>query len=146
MSVVVAKVKALNRQLDQISCLEPIESDAAIDSTSSLYLSYLNASLSILSAPAYTTLPLHEIARLIVEVNQAKLQEPEQVTQSNYAKELEWLFLARCTVDVYACLLEQLFQQTLPLAQDIFYWDSVLSQPSWRLLFLLQSLDLSNLG
>ena len=93
----------------------------------------------------HTSPSLDQIARLIIEVNQAKLKEPDYITQSDYAKDLEWLFLARCTVDVYGCLLEQLFRQTLPLAQDIFYWDDVLSHPAWRLLFLIQSPSPKNL-
>jgi hypothetical protein len=65
--------------------------------------------------------------------------ELEEVLQSDYAVKLEWLFLARCSVDAYACLLDQLFEQTLPPVRDIFYWDDVLSTPTWRFLFLVQS-------
>lgn len=141
MSVAVDRVNALKHQLDSLATVHALSvpPETSQSTSQSLYLSELHSSLSILSTPARTTPSLDQITRLIIEVNQAKLDEPEAITQSEYAKELEWLFLARCTVDVYGGLLEQLFQQTLPLARDIFYWDDVLSQPAWRLLFLIQS-------
>jgi nuclear control of ATPase protein 2 len=140
MSVVLDKVNALKSQLSTQSAshIQSIPSDIPTTSTS-LYLSELNTSLSILSAPSHTTPSLDQVVRLLIEVNRAKLNEPETTTQTEYAKELEWLFLARCTIDVYGALLQQLFQQTLPLAKDIFYWDDVLFQPTWRLLYLIQS-------
>ena len=140
MSVVIDKVNALKKQLNTLATAQIQSAPAeAPTETTSTYVLELHASLSILSAPAHTSPSLNQITRLIIEVNQAKLKEPDYITQSDYARDLEWLFLARCTVDIYGCLLEQLFQQTLPLAQDIFYWDDVLSHPAWRLLFLIQS-------
>lgn len=141
MSVVLDKVNALKSQLS-IHAASQIQSLPLSDpqSQSSLYLSELNTSLSILSATSHTTPSLDQVIRLLIEVNRAKLTESETITQTEYAKELEWVFLARCTIDVYGALLQQLFQQTLPLAQDIFYWDDVLIQPTWRLLYLIQSL------
>jgi nuclear control of ATPase protein 2 len=141
MSVVLDKVNVLKSQLS-IHAASQIQSLPLNDpqSQSSLYLSELNTSLSILSATSHTTPSLAQVIRLLIEVNRAKLVESEAITQTEYAKELEWLFLARCTIDVYGALLQQLFQQTLPLAQDIFYWDDVLIQPTWRLLYLIQSL------
>jgi len=145
MSVVTDKINALKTQLNNLATAQiqslPVDSTPSQPSSqsTSVYLQELNQSLSILSAPARTTPSLDQISRLLIEVNQAKLSESDSLIQTEYVKDLEWLFLARCTVDVYGCLLEQLFQQTLPLAKDIFYWDDVLSQPAWRLLFLVQS-------
>jgi|SRR5277367_5497851 nuclear control of ATPase protein 2 len=140
MSVVQGRLNALKSQLNALSSahIQALSQDTPQPS-SSIYLTELNTSLSILSTPTHTTPSLDQISRLLIEVNQAKLQERDNIAQSEYVKNLEWLFLARCTVDVYGCLLEQLFQQTLPLAHDIWYWDDVLSQPTWRLLYLLQS-------
>jgi nuclear-control-of-ATPase protein 2 len=140
MSVVIDRVNALKKQLNTLATaqIQSLPAEAPTEA-SSTYVLELRASLSVLSAPTNTQASLNQIARLIIEVNQAKLKEADYITQSDYAKDLEWLFLARCTVDVYGCILEQLFRQTLPLAQDIFYWDDVLSHPVWRLLFLIQS-------
>lgn len=141
MSVIVEKVNALKTQLNNLVAAEIYSavSHVSPSTASSIYLVELNASLTALSNQARTNLSLDQIARLLINVNDARVQEAEEVTQNDYTKELEWLFLARCTVDIYGCLLNQLFQRTLPLARDIFYWDDVLSQPVWRLLFLIQS-------
>jgi nuclear control of ATPase protein 2 len=144
MSAAAAKVKALKGQLSQLAAshiqsIDPSSINVTPSASTSTFLLKLNTSLAILSAPTHTSPSLDQIARFIIELNQAKSHEPDSIVQSNYAKELEWLFLARCTVDVYGCLLQQLFEQTLPLAQDIFYWEDVLSNPIWRLLFLIQS-------
>src|SRR5215471_9177025 len=124
MSIVAGKVNALKTQLNSLATaqIQSLPAEAPTETTST-YVLELRASLSILSAPVNASPSLNKIVRLIIEVNKTKLQEPDYITQSDYAKDLEWLFLARCTVDVYGCLLEQLFRQTLPLAQDIFYWD-----------------------
>lgn len=140
MGIVIDKVNALKTQLNNLATAQiqslPAEAPTEI---ASIYVLELHASLSILSAPTRTSPSLDQIAHLIIEVNQAKRNEQDYITESEYAKDLEWLFLARCTVDVYGCLLDQLFRQTLPLAQDIFYWDDILSHPAWRLLYLIQS-------
>lgn len=139
MSVVLDKVNALKTQLNNLATTQIQSIPREEPPPSSNYLLKLNTSLSLLSTTTHTAPSLDQITRLIIEVNQAKLKESEHITQSEYARDLEWLFLALCTVDVYGCLLEQLFRQTLPLAHDIFYWDDVLSHPAWRLLFLVQS-------
>ena len=139
MSVAADKVKALKAQLSQLAATHTQSIDPSLALSSSTFIRELSASLALLSAPQHTSPSLDQLARLIRELNQVKQLEVEEVRQSEYAAELEWLFLAQCTVDAYGCLLQQLFEQTLPLAQDIFYWDDVLSTPTWRLLFLVQS-------
>jgi nuclear control of ATPase protein 2 len=140
MGIVIDKVNALKTQLNNLATaqIQSLPAEAPTE-TASIYVLELHASLSILSAPTRAPPSLDQIAHLIIEVNQAKRNEQDYITESEYAKDLEWLFLARCTVDVYGCLLDQLFRQTLPLAQDIFYWDDILSHPAWRLLYLIQS-------
>jgi nuclear-control-of-ATPase protein 2 len=139
MSAATAKMKALKAQLSQLSAthLQSVDPSPALGS--STFVRQLSSSLARLSAPQHTSVSFDQITRLLRDLNQAKQHEPEEVLQSEYAAELEWLVLARCSVDAYACLLDQLFEQTLPLAQDIFYWDDVLSNPTWRFLFLVQS-------
>ena len=144
MSVVLDRLGALKQQLSALSTahIQSIPSEEVSppsSPSSSLYLTQLHSSVSILSSTTHTKPSLEQIVRLIIEVNKAKIGESEEITQTDYAKELEWLFLARCTIDAYGCILEQLFQQTLPLARDIFYWEDILSQPHWRALFLIQT-------
>jgi hypothetical protein len=122
MSVVLDRVNALKHQLDALSTahIQSLPSEAAPappPSTSSLYLTQLHNSVSRLSSATHTKPSLDQISRLLIEVNKAKISEPETITQTNYARELEWLFLARCTIDTYGCLLEQLFQQNTAVSK-----------------------------
>jgi hypothetical protein len=139
MSVVQERIKALKRQLNAASTAQIELLPDLYQARQSAYVAQLNASLAILSAPSHMNPSLDQIVRIIIDFNQARIHEPEHILQDDYTQELEWLLLARCAVDVYGCILEQLFKQTLPLARDIFYWDDILSQPWWRLLFLIQS-------
>ncbi|KAG0100518.1 Nuclear control of ATPase protein 2 [Podila epicladia] len=53
--------------------------------------------------------------------------------------QLEHLFLAKCTVVVYLNLLDIILNATLPLSNEIEYWQSLLDGPKWRLLYILQT-------
>ena len=51
----------------------------------------------------------------------------------------EWLVLAKACVVMVRTLMQELFSRTVPLGQDILYWEQLLSSKSWRGLYLLQS-------
>ncbi|KAH0605994.1 uncharacterized protein H6S33_004451 [Morchella sextelata] len=53
--------------------------------------------------------------------------------------ELEWILLSKATIQTYGIVLDSLLAQTLPLAQDMFYWDSVVSSPLATALYTLQT-------
>ena len=44
-----------------------------------------------------------------------------------WAEELEWAFISKATIQTYGLVLNLLVEQTLPLSDDISYWDEVLS-------------------
>ncbi|KAF9364500.1 Nuclear control of ATPase protein 2 [Mortierella sp. NVP85] len=52
---------------------------------------------------------------------------------------LEHLFLAKCTIAVYLNLLDIILNATLPLASEIAYWQSLLDNRSWRMLYVVQT-------
>ncbi|KAF9079796.1 Nuclear control of ATPase protein 2 [Mortierella sp. AD031] len=52
---------------------------------------------------------------------------------------LEHLFLAKATATVYLNLLDIILNATLPLANEMLYWQSLLDSSSWRLLYILQT-------
>jgi hypothetical protein len=52
---------------------------------------------------------------------------------------LEHLFLVKCTIAVYLNLLDIILNATLPLANEIAYWQSLLDNRSWRMLYVVQS-------
>ncbi|KAF9547867.1 Nuclear control of ATPase protein 2 [Mortierella hygrophila] len=55
------------------------------------------------------------------------------------AANLEHLFLAKATATVYLNLLDIILNATLPLANEMEYWQSLLDSSSWRILYILQT-------
>lgn len=63
--------------------------------------------------------------------------DPRQ-SQTAYETELEWLFLGKATILAYGITFNTLLQQTLPLSEDIYYWDEVLSSNRYTALYIVQ--------
>ena len=59
--------------------------------------------------------------------------------QSAYEKELEWLLLGKATILVYGIAFRTLLDQTLPLSEDLFYWDEVLGSYRYTALYCVQT-------
>lgn len=57
----------------------------------------------------------------------------------HYEMELEWVLLSKATIQTYGIVLNSLVGQTLPLAQDMFYWDEVSSSRTYTALYSLQT-------
>lgn len=51
----------------------------------------------------------------------------------------EWFVLARSATVIVSNLLDELFSRTLPLGQDIMYWEHLLSSRVGRALYMIQS-------
>ncbi|KAK9491143.1 ATP synthase regulation protein NCA2-domain-containing protein [Lipomyces doorenjongii] len=60
-------------------------------------------------------------------------------SSSDCTKQVEWLIVAAGAVVLYGRLLDVLLNQTLPLSEDIFYWDNVLSGPSGLVVYSIQT-------
>lgn len=67
----------------------------------------------------------------------AKDQE-EEITRA-YERELEWLLVSKATVQTYGLLLGTLLEQTIPLSDDIWYWDEVLGSYTYTGLYTIQT-------
>lgn len=57
----------------------------------------------------------------------------------HYERELEWLLLSKAAIQAYGIVLNSLVSQTLPLSQDLFYWDEVLSSYRYTAVYWLQT-------
>ena len=53
--------------------------------------------------------------------------------------DLEWLVVAKATVQAYGLILSALLEQTIPLSDDIWYWDDVLGSYASTGLYTLQT-------
>ncbi|KAI7920478.1 hypothetical protein M0657_006556 [Pyricularia oryzae] len=56
--------------------------------------------------------------------------------------EIEWLLISKATLQVYGLLFNTLLDQIIPLSNDIWYWDSVLSSYTYSSLFTVQTAPL----
>ncbi|KAF9978496.1 Nuclear control of ATPase protein 2 [Actinomortierella ambigua] len=66
--------------------------------------------------------------------------EEEEVEEvDRMVERLETLFLTKCTVAVYLNLMDQLLNATLPLADEIDYWQGLLESSTWRSMYVLQT-------
>lgn len=51
----------------------------------------------------------------------------------------EWLILARASVILVDAVIRDLFKRSLPLTDDLSYWDQLLMDRLWRTLYGIQS-------
>lgn len=60
-------------------------------------------------------------------------------THSSYEHELEWLLLSKATTQAYGQVLNTILSQTIPLEDDIWYWDDILSTYRFASLYSIQT-------
>ncbi|KAI9872428.1 MAG: Nuclear control of ATPase protein 2 [Pleopsidium flavum] len=56
-----------------------------------------------------------------------------------YERELEWLLVSKATAQTYGVILNALLEQTIPLSNDIWYWDEVLGSNTYTALYTVQT-------
>jgi len=56
-----------------------------------------------------------------------------------YQCELEWLLVSKATAQTYGLILNALLDQTIPLSNDIWYWDEVLGSNTYTGLYTVQT-------
>lgn len=71
------------------------------------------------------------------EINAA--DRSEQDLRSHYEKELEWLLVSKATAQTYGLVLTVLLEQTIPLSQDIWYWEEVRASYAMTGLYAVQT-------
>lgn len=59
--------------------------------------------------------------------------------KSALAAEVEWLLVSKATVQTYGVLLNTLLEQIIPLHDDIWYWDDILSSYTSLSLYTIQT-------
>lgn len=61
-----------------------------------------------------------------------------QPPQDEYEQELQWLLVSKATVQVYGLVLSRLLDETVALADDVWYWDDVLNKQHYTALYSIQ--------
>ena len=60
------------------------------------------------------------------------------VSDDAFGRELEWLLVSKVTTQVYGLALKGILDETVALADDIWYWDEVLSSRRYTALYSIQ--------
>ncbi|KAF1947982.1 NCA2-domain-containing protein [Clathrospora elynae] len=58
---------------------------------------------------------------------------------ASYEHELEWLLLSKATTQAYGQVLSTILEQTIPLEDDLWYWDDILSTYRFAGLYSIQT-------
>jgi nuclear-control-of-ATPase protein 2 len=73
------------------------------------------------------------------DLSEVVIESEEDPVTRNYETELEWLLVSKATVQTYGLLLNTLLEQTIPLNDDIWYWDEVLGSYTYTSLYTIQT-------
>ncbi|OBT50278.1 hypothetical protein VE04_08757 [Pseudogymnoascus sp. 24MN13] len=157
MSIVADQVRRVDSQLDRLQ-LAHLKS-----ATSSPILTYRRLSTTSEAVEQISTSPQIEELQVLIKalsatsssrallsawristlLEQAGLSEGEVnalgETKSPYEKQVEWLLGSKATVQVYGVLLNTLLEQTIPLSNDIWYWDEVLGSYTFTAIYTIQT-------
>jgi nuclear-control-of-ATPase protein 2 len=66
-------------------------------------------------------------------------EQDDEEMMNSYETELEWLLVSKATVQTYGLLLNTLLEQTIPVTDDIWYWDEVLGSYTYSSLYTIQT-------
>ena len=84
-------------------------------------------------------------SRLLDLLQQAQLSaisltaEDGDRAHNAYARELEWLLISKAAAQTYGLILNALLEQTIPLSNEIWYWDEVLGSYTYTTLYTIQT-------
>lgn len=78
-------------------------------------------------APSRIKQMLEDSGLVTTETELTEQGEEVGVASSEYEHDIEWLLVAKATVQTYGILMNTFFDQIMPLSDDIWYWDDVLS-------------------
>ncbi|KAF3939751.1 hypothetical protein ABW19_dt0208961 [Dactylella cylindrospora] len=122
------------------------ESLLAAAATPSPRIVKLRAIITSLSSASSTLLSAQQLLSLLAsaDVSIATNISDDTITtkeeQEAYLEyELSWLIVSKAAIQTYGLILRSLVDETLPLSDDIYYWDEVLSSYRYTLLYSLQT-------
>lgn len=117
--------------------------DAGPDRTRVVQLQQAIKSLSSASSSRIQLRPAQIISILgQAQLSNLALQAADQSDgghDSHYEQELEWLLVSKATAQTYGLVLALLLEQTIPISQDIWYWEEVRASYSMTGLYFVQT-------
>ncbi|KAI4923424.1 hypothetical protein J4E85_008462 [Alternaria conjuncta] len=143
MSFVVDQVRRIDSQLDrlQLSATRQgsfsITAEEAHDPTKTTRIAHLQYLIKSLSTTASAKHSLVSIARISETLQRANIASSYE--DASYEHELEWLLVSKATTQVYGQVLNTILEQTIPLEDDLWYWDDILSTYRFAGLYSIQT-------
>lgn len=94
-----------------------------------------------LSTTSTAVLPATRIKDLLHESGLSNPDEQPSALEakSQYESEVEWLLVSKATTQIYGLILNTLLDDIIPLSQDIWYWDQILSSYTYSSLYAVQT-------
>ncbi|KAH6607665.1 atp synthase regulation nca2 [Trichoderma cornu-damae] len=155
MSLVAAQVRRLDAYLDRLPVLsEEASEDGASEAghafaaTEVLDAPRLDRLLRIVRSLSTTSSsqPLLSIQRVRALLDESGIPEladragsAHAQAKTPYENEIEWLLVSKATVQVYGAILNTLVDRIIPLSDDLWYWDGVLSSYGYSSVYTVQT-------
>ncbi|MCJ1431144.1 Nuclear control of ATPase protein 2 [Xylographa pallens] len=161
MSFVVDQVRRIDAQLDRFQLSSPVTAPASpilrsasddshalpSDGNQARSLARINELQTVIKSlsTASSSQPLlksTELERLIEQGALARgipIEDYQDEGGAAYKRGLEWLLVSKATTQTYGIILNTLLEQTIPLSDDIWYWDEVLGSYAYSGLYTIQT-------
>ncbi|KAF2153697.1 NCA2-domain-containing protein [Myriangium duriaei CBS 260.36] len=159
MSLVLGQVQRIDAQLDRIQLQSSAQQQQKLQPGGEFSLSSqeqhpthlspraaaLHAAIKALSIDASSSHPLLSARNIQYHLDAARFGEPQGVQTAEaqagaeYERELEWLLVSKATTQVYGVVIERLLQQTVSIAEDVYYWDAVLGKWRYTMIYSAQT-------
>ncbi|TKA65327.1 hypothetical protein B0A49_07261 [Cryomyces minteri] len=145
MSFVVDQIRRIDSQLDRLqlsglpSSVESYSASALAegshDTAESSRIENLQSLIKSLSTTSSARYPLSSPSRIEDILQQASLF----TSDASYEHDLEWLLVSKATVQVYGAILNTILESTIPLSDDLYYWDDILGSYRYTALYSIQT-------
>ncbi|KAG9690918.1 NCA2-domain-containing protein, partial [Aureobasidium melanogenum] len=151
MSFVIDQVRRVDSQIDRLQLNAPppvgpiniTGDDQHFPSDRAEHLQSLVKSLSITPSSRNPLLSASQIHHYLTRAQLSLPNEGEDLStqkhDGEYEQELAWLLVAKATVQVYGLILSRLLDETVALADDVWYWDQVLGSRHATALYSIQT-------
>jgi nuclear-control-of-ATPase protein 2 len=143
-------VRRIDSQLDRLQLaparagsFSTLTAEEAHDPAKTARIAHLQNLIKSLSTTASSKSSLVSAGRILETLQRADISgsrdEEQAQADPSYEHELEWLLLGKATTQAYGQVLNTILEQTIPLEDDLWYWDDILSTYRFASLYSIQT-------
>lgn len=85
------------------------------------------------------SLPTFDKVKEYLEKYQSDFKGNSSISVNSSTEELEWLFVAKCTIAIYGQVFSKVLNLTLPISESIDYWNDIQGSTFQEIYYALQS-------